>query len=384
MNILLAAPTYLPARRANTLQVMKMAQAVKLLGHNVSVLVPNPGGKKIPVWETIAHHYGLHQSFEIKWIPVKSHLRSYDYGLKVIHYFSRVGADFLYTRLPQAAALASSLNIPTIYEVHDLPRGFFGPRLFQRFLKGRGARRLVVLTQSLRDAINQRIIRLPSYPFTIIESDGVDLIRYEGIPNPVEARRTLKAGQLTRLSVSQFTAGYTGHLYPGRGIDLILDIASRSPDINFLLVGGDPEAVYDLEGKIENRDLKNIILTGFVPNAELPFYQAACEVLLMPYQRNVAASSGGDIAHFLSPMKLFEYMACGRVILSSNLSVLKEVLNDHNSILLPPDDVHVWVNALQEIKNDPNRQISLADHARKDSLRYSWETRAERILTFNG
>jgi glycosyltransferase involved in cell wall biosynthesis len=384
MKILLAAPTYLPARRANTFQVMKMAQAVKLLGHDVCVLVPNPEDKIIPDWDSIAHHYGLHQRFDIEWTPVKPHLRSYDYGLEVTRYFSRFGAEILYTRLPQAAALASSLNIPTIFEVHDLPGGFLGPRLLRRFLKGRGACRLVVITQSLSDAITQRITPLPGYPFTVVEPDGVDLVRYEGVPRPIEARQSLRREKLPQLSVSQFTAGYTGHLYPGRGIDLILNIASLSPEINFLLVGGDPRAVSDLQDDISRRGLKNIILTGFVPNAELPCYQAACEVLMMPYQRNVAASSGGDIAHFLSPMKLFEYMACGRVILSSHLPVLDEVLNEHNAILLPPDDVHAWVAALQEIKNDHPRQVSLAEHARVDSLKYSWEARAERILRFDG
>ena len=41
MRIALIAPTYLPARRANTIQVMKMAQAITLLGHQVRVVVPD-------------------------------------------------------------------------------------------------------------------------------------------------------------------------------------------------------------------------------------------------------------------------------------------------------------------------------------------------------
>jgi glycosyltransferase involved in cell wall biosynthesis len=211
----------------------------------------------------------------------------------------------------------------------------------------------------------------------------VDLIRYESIPSPEEARKSLGVGKLFQLSITQFTVGYTGHLYAGRGVELILEIASHCPDMTFLLVGGDPKTVNNLQMEVIHRGLKNIILTGFVPNADLPFYQAACEVLLMPYQRKVAASSGGDIAHFLSPMKLFEYLACGRVILSSQLPVLKEVLNDKNAILLPPEDVRAWVLALQEIRNDPFRQVSLANQARKDSLKYSWEARAARIFTFD-
>jgi glycosyltransferase involved in cell wall biosynthesis len=117
-----------------------------------------------------------------------------------------------------------------------------------------------------------------------------------------------------------------------------------------------------------------------VPNAELPRYQAACDVLLMPYQRHVAASSGGDIARYLSPMKLFENMACGRPILSSDLPVLQEVLNPENALLLPADDLDAWVAALQELAASPETRLRFSAQARRDVTAYSWDRRAARIL----
>ncbi len=102
-------------------------------------------------------------------------------------------------------------------------------------------------------------------------------------------------------------------------------------DITFLIIGGEAGQISQLKSAVESRGLKNIYVLGFIPNAELPLYQAACDVLMMPYQGHVAASSGGDISRYLSPMKLFEYMACGRAILASDLPVLKEVLNAQNS-----------------------------------------------------
>jgi glycosyltransferase involved in cell wall biosynthesis len=117
-----------------------------------------------------------------------------------------------------------------------------------------------------------------------------------------------------------------------------------------------------------------------VPNAELPTWQAACDVLLMPYERRVAASSGGDIARYLSPMKLFEYLACGRPVLSSDLPPLREVLTDDNAMLLPPGDIEAWMSALQDLCQDPQRRASLAAAARIDAQGYSWDSRAARIL----
>jgi glycosyltransferase involved in cell wall biosynthesis len=126
--------------------------------------------------------------------------------------------------------------------------------------------------------------------------------------------------------------------------------------------------------------LNNVFLTGFVPNAELPLYQAASDALLMPYQHRVSASSGGDIGAYLSPMKLFEYMACGRPILSSDLPVLGEILNPENAVLLPSDDVDAWVSTVQELHPSPDRCHALGDQARRDVRRYTWKARSERIL----
>ncbi len=383
MRILIIAPTYLPSRRANTIQVMKMAQAIKRLGHEVLVLVPKPKDRRSTAWESLAYHYGLTSLFDVEWITVNAFFRGYDYGVKAISVFRRLNADIMYTRLPQAAALGSVLNIPTIFEIHDIPSGYFGPLILRLFLKGKGARRLVFITQSLRDAINQEFTTLGGYPFTIVAPDGVDLARYESIPHPEKARGSLRERNFIELPDNQFTVGYTGHLYAGRGMDLILEVASHLQNITFLIIGGDPHAVNQVRSKIENLRLNNVISIGFVPNAELPLFQAACEILLMPYQRVVEASSGGNIAQFLSPMKLFEYLACGRVILSSKLPVLEEILNEKNAILLPPDDSRSWIETIQEIRNDPLRWESLAKQARKDSLNFSWESRAKQIFRFD-
>jgi len=380
MKILLAAPTYLPSRRANTLQVMKMAQAIQALGHEVRVLVPDSGAGRIPNWDDLARHYGLQRKFDVRWLSVSPRLRSYDYGLKVVQHFRSWGAEILYTRLPQAAALASMLKIPTVFEVHDLPGGMMAPWLYRRFLHGKGAHRLVIITQALKDALYQDVISLPDPPFTLIAPDGVDLVRYKELPDPQNARISLSSGLLKRLAVDQFTIGYTGHLYPGRGTWHILAIAENLPDFTFLLVGGDPESVGDLGREVDHRGLSNVILTGFVPNKDLSIYQAACDVLLMPYQRKVSASSGGNIADFLSPMKLFEYLACGRVILSSDLPVLREVLSERNAILLPPGDVGAWVKAIKDIEADLPRQQAIQIQARKDSALYTWEARAAQIF----
>jgi len=378
MKIALIAPTYLPARRANTIQVMKMAQALTASSHDLRVLVPRRDVDRQPSWDELSHHYGLRQRFEIEWLDTVPNLRSYDYGVKSIRRARQWGADLVYTRLPQAAASGSLMGMPSIYEIHDLPQGRMGSWLLASFLKGRGARGLVVITTALKDALIS-MIGVPKSVPVILAPDSVDLARYDQFPSPEEARQVIHSK--IHFPKSAFVAGYTGHLYPGRGSDLILELAGQLVDVRFLLVGGEESDVGRIRQKIRSRRLENVTLTGFVPNAELPLYQAACDILLMPYQRKVAASSGGDIARYLSPMKLFEYMACNRAILSSDLPVLQEILNADNAVLLPPDDLTAWVTAVQDLIANPVKRAQLGTQAQKDAQQYSWMARAQIILS---
>jgi glycosyltransferase involved in cell wall biosynthesis len=388
MNIAIIAPSHIPALRANTIQVMKMAQAMALLGHQVCVVSPENEITETHIWNDLARHYGLQQEFQVIWLPANPQMRRYDFSWRAVRWARSWGASLLYTRLPQAATIASRLNLKTIYEVHDLPQGKLGPLLFRLFLKGKGARRLVVITQALAQDLYDKFGIPDSPPFTVISPDGVDMRRYASLPTAPEARNQLNMrlhksknnSSVRPLKPNQFTAGYTGHLYAGRGIEMLLSMATHLPEIAFLIVGGEPQEVSKLQAEIEIRELENVLITGFVPNSELPLYQACCDILLMPYQRRVSASSGGDISRYLSPMKLFEYMACGRAILSSDLPVLREVLNHRNAILLPPEDVNTWIKEIELLRSNPVRLDSFGSQAHQDVKQYTWQARAARIL----
>jgi glycosyltransferase involved in cell wall biosynthesis len=383
MKVALIAPSHIPARRANTMQVMKMAQAIAGLGHEVRLVSPMAGRRSTDqsiTWEELSRHYGLKNYFRVEWLPAIPFLRRYDFAYRSVTLARRWGAEVIYTRLPQSAAIASQMGFPTILETHDIPRGTLGPLMFTAFLRGRGARRLVVITRSLKSDLVQQL-GAPNDPrFTVIEPDGVDLSRYEDLPDTITARHAIQEKLNRNLEGTRFLAGYTGHFYPGRGVELVLEMAQCLPETMFLLVGGEPQDVQRLGEQIRQKGLSNVTLSGFVPNADLPMYQAACDALLMPYQQQVAASSGGDISRYLSPMKLFEYMACGRAILSSDLPVLQEVLKPDFARLLPSAEVNKWVEALQELDSNPQMRSELGGRAHAAARRYTWEARAQRIL----
>lgn len=366
MKIAVVAAGPIPAQTANSIQVMKMAQALAALGHSVCVFVPakHPGFG----WDALAQHYGLAQRFEIRWLPALAWMKRYDYALQVVREARAWGADLLYTRLPQAATLAARLGLATIFELHDMPSGVMGPWLLRRFLAAKGARRLVVNTQNLRFHVEAKFIE--AKPLLMLAPNGVDLQRYANLPAAPEARKQLGISD-------SFTIGYTGHLYAGRGISLLLEIARRLPDMTFLFVGGRPEDV--AKRQHEAVGLPNVRFVGFVPNSQLPLYQSACDVLALPYSPRVAGSSGVDIAAYTNPLKMFEYLAAGRPIIANDLPILREVLNEENAVILN-GDVEAWILALKDLQRSESRRAALSRAARNTAAEHTWEKRAERIL----
>jgi glycosyltransferase involved in cell wall biosynthesis len=79
-------------------------------------------------------------------------------------------------------------------------------------------------------------------------------------------------------------------------------------------------------------------------------------------------------------MKVFEYLAAGRPILSSDLPVLREVLTESNAVLLPPEDVEAWDRALQALVADSSRRAALGAQARRDAERFTTLERARKAL----
>ncbi len=160
----------------------------------------------------------------------------------------------------------------------------------------------------------------------------------------------------------------------------MIELAKHYPDIKFLWVGGEESAVERWRSVLAKLGLGNVQLLGFLPNEDMPMIQASCDVLLMPYEKSIGVSSGGDTAAFASPMKAFEYLASGRAILASDFPVIREVLNESNSMLLPADNVDAWIDALGKLLSDPGQRNWLAAHAKEDASQYGWVTRAERVL----
>jgi glycosyltransferase involved in cell wall biosynthesis len=361
----------IPSLTANSIQAMKVCQALAQLGHEIRVFAPREAA---PVsWEHLASHYGLSTPFAIEWLPSIPALKRYDFTFHSILAARKFKANLVYTWLLNPAVVALWLGWPVVLEMHAEVTGRLGPWLMRRFWRSSTPKRLLVTTRPLRNAIETvASLTLPDEAVQIAPN-GVDPAQYESLPDAAEARRQLSLEQ-------KLTVGFTGHIYPGRGADILFELAQRMPDINFLWVGGTPEEVNHWRNRLEEVGASNVTMTGFVENRRLPLYQSAADVLLMPYGRSISASSGQDIAEVINPMKMFDYMAASRAIVSADLPVIHEVLNESNAVFCEPGNADAWEETLHALLADESRRLVLGAQARKDVTKYTWLARAQHAL----
>jgi len=378
MKIAVITNSRIPSLTANSIQAMKVNQALMQLGHEVRMFAP--AETKPATGETLLTHYGLRLTPDLELLPSNPRLKRLDFILRAQSAAKRFRADLVYTWLPQSAVLALWSGYPVVLEMHADVAGRMGAWWLRQFWNARGNKVMTVTTSALRNAL-ERSTSLQFRPErsrrVIVAPNGVELEKYADLPSPAEARRQLDLPE-------GLTVGFTGHIYPGRGADLLFELAQHMPQVNFLWVGGTPELVEFWRAKLTAAGMTNVTMTGFVQHERIPLYQAASDVLLMPYSRSISASSGQDIAEVINPMKMFEYMASGRAIVSADLPSIREVLNDGNAVLCEAGDwrsvIGNWRLEIEALLGDEARRVALETQARKDVEQLTWVKRQERVL----
>jgi glycosyltransferase involved in cell wall biosynthesis len=369
MKIAYLSSAAVPSNSAHSLQVMKMCQAMQQEGHAVTLILPPGDGKSSANLNLM---YGVEIQFQILRVEPPPLLGRRGLAIALSREGKSLTPDMVYTRGIDIAWAAAARGLRTAVEIHALPAGWFGP-WYLRMLARNPSVRMITISRPLEDLFRKGYPALRNRPI-LVAPDAVDLERYRDLPSPRQAR--IRLG----FPPERFTAGYFGSLVAGRGLEQIIDLAGRLPEVSFSILGGDPTAIDRWKRQTSNRE--NLRWKAHIPNAELPLYQAACDALLMPYQKEVTIQGRGNSAEIMSPMKLYEYMAAGRLILASDLPALRVILNEDNSVLLPADSIDSWAAALEKARRAKAWAGSLAKQARKDVQPHTWRNRVRTIMKF--
>lgn len=364
-----------PSEKAAALFAAKSAISFTEAGFSVTLLVSRRfhAVKKDPY-----EYYKIPHSVNILYLPTLD--------LSFVVPFKQVGflasfvifsiSSFLYLlfRAPKDSIIYSNESLPlwlasfvfpnTFYEVHDFPEHKLS--FYRSLLR---SMRWILATNQWK---MEELVRLePAVKGKIIvEPNAVDINAFNGGKAMGKVREELGLPQDKKLAV------YTGHLYGWKGVNTLAEAARLLPlDITVVFVGGTEKDIARF--KEQYGSIENIIIAGYRPHEEMPLWQNAADVLVVPNTAKEAISS-----HYTSPMKLFEYMASARPIVASDLLSIRQMLSEKNAVLVKPDDPNALAEGIKKALDQASGAVNLSVQALQDIKRHSWTARAGRIGDF--
>ena len=176
-----------------------------------------------------------------------------------------------------------------------------------------------------------------------------------------------------------FKIGYFGSLYKSRGLDLMIKLAKLDQNNSYYLFG-DLKKNYLTKYKYY---FKNLIFNNYVPYKDVPKNLLKMDILIMPYVSKITvAGDVGDITNFTSPLKLFDYLSAGKIIICSDFKVLKEVIKDKKNAIFIKNfkNPYAWKTEIDKLKNQPQKVRIISKNNYDLSKKYSLKDRAKEIL----
>jgi glycosyltransferase involved in cell wall biosynthesis len=197
------------------------------------------------------------------------------------------------------------------------------------------------------------------------------------LPNAVDVQRFKpdpELGAQTRASLSLTTHPllvFVGSFYQWHDIPTLLKafavVLKKHPEARLVLVGDGTERERMMRLSVELGVAHAVDFTGFIGREEVARRVNAADIAVVPVP---------DMKQelWLSPMKLFEYMASGRAVVASAMGQVKDVIrNGENGLLIPAGDVDALAEAVNRLIEDVSLRMRLGERAREDAVRnHSW------------
>lgn len=368
--IYLTAKTY-PASTADHIFVREMAKAFsKILGNDFTLVVANDFSKELEGMQVenvrLSFRRGITMHFYF-WIPF--YIFTSKLNTRDVVFFS-VDQNLLqvlifYKRL-------FSLEYKIISDWHML----FDEKKDAAVSSTSDG--LVATT----DHLKQLLVSRCSVPASkiLVAYGGVSLEKFN-TTNEARDDSVKELRMKLRLPSDAYLVAYVGFyktLGMEKGLDIMIEALCHIQDesVHMVFVGGKVEEIEEYKKLAEVWGVEDkVIFIPKVPTEAVPEYEKAMDLLVIPYP---------DKPHFRDygfPMKVYEYMASKRPIIYSNLPIISEVLGDCAQSF-QPDEAKDLAEKILYIKNNPDKGISMAQKAYQKVSDYTWDKRAENILTF--
>lgn len=380
MKLIYLANIRLPTEKAHGIQIMRMCEAfANTQDVEVELIVPR---RFNPIKENPFVYYGVRENFTITKIPTLDFVSCGRLGF-LLQMFSFALLAFFYTLfLRKAKVIYSRDELPLLllsffkknifWETHAKKDNFLVILVLQA-MSG-----VIAVTQGLEDFY---ITKGVSKEKILVASDGVDAQQFNTKKTKGELREYLG------LPKDKKIIGYVGKyktMGEPKGVDdLIVSfsiVLSSIPNTYLLLVGINENEVEEVKKVFLRAGIKEEYykIVAHIPQQEAFSHMRASDVLVMNYPNTP------HYALYMSPLKLFEYMASGVPIITSDLSSVREILNENNAFFVKAGNQHGLSEGLIYLLENKEFSAKIAEQAHKDVKKYTWENRAAAIKHFMG
>jgi len=347
----------IPSGAAQSVQIASMCEAFSNQSIEFELFSPLSEDNK-----------NINKSFKWNKIKLYTKFRYLEMILRMVFIVLKQKPSHIFTREIAIAYIFSIFNLKVTYEAHKEPRTSTANFMIKALRKKENFL-LVTISQALKDyyikEYNYEDKKIFDYHDAVFIEKYDELRKY----SQNDLREELNLPKEKQIVM------HTGSLYDGRGAEHFETILKNFKDLFFVQVGGTKEDILKYKEKyIEYRNIKFI---GHQENATLIKYQMCADLLFYPMTKATSTY------WCCSPMKMFEFMATGIPVLSSNVGSVSEVLNETNSIPFNPEDEQSIVDGIRFYLEKKEETELRAKKALQDVReKYIWEKRVEKILEF--
>lgn len=378
MRIACVTDEIMPSLDTATVQVVQTLSALVRAGAEVELFLPVPARGPRPDPEqlraTLMERYQTTCGFTLHLLPgTVSRLRAIDKPAQAA--LAALDSthdrfDVLYSRIVLPLLPALARRRPMLFETYrPLIRQYPLARWPLR-LAARRPEFLGIVTHSEYSRRSFVEEQLPPHKIRTIYN-GYDGRAFAEHPSAPEARRALGFPERP-------TIVYAGRIAPFKQIGLLLDAFERL-DLDAQLVVAGANDTDEARPLIERaRRMKNVILPGYLTGETFARTLMAGDVVTIPPSARPLAEFGNTVL----PIKTFQYLAAGRVLVTGDTPDTAELLTAENSLRIRPDDVDAYVAALRTALTDAALAARLGAAARARAADLTWDARAERLLGF--
>ncbi|USN88967.1 MAG: glycosyltransferase family 4 protein [Candidatus Nomurabacteria bacterium] len=373
MDIYYVANVRIPTEKAHGLQISKMCEAYAAQGHLVNLVVPR---RKNSLNEDVFEFYGVSKNFKVTYLPIVTIFPNTLFGyylLEVSFLFQLLWFFFRKEKKNEGVkvvtrdiffALFFGRYLSVFYEMHDFPERYL--KLFTSAIKNAG---LVIVTNEWkkREVVNRfglsvsDVLTAPNGFDPKLFSPNVIPVKRDKIGIPIDANIICYAGMLKTLGMD-------------KGIRLLIEAAIQlPPGVVFLVIGGSEADIAEYQGIAEMYSVKEkFFFVGRVPHHSMASYLNVADAFVAPFPNT------DHYRYYMSPIKLFEYMAMGKPVIASDLPSIREVLKEEG-YFFSPDDVGDFISVASEVIA---KRAGVSNQLLEQASKYTWSRRAENIISF--